>query len=122
MPSTHNPPDWPLCVCVCCCYLLLQQNQFLLGLAIGCAAVTVIAVVLMELMRRSFVRQQQQDQVGITPERTLQQKMKGCYLSKPGPQLQEMLRNTRPGLLAVAEAQLRQQQEAAKAATAAKGS
>jgi hypothetical protein len=112
--------------------LLLQENQFLLGLAISCAAVTAIAVVLMLLMRRSFARQQQlQDQVGhnlpagITPERTPQQKMKDCYLSKPGPDLQEILRFTRPGLLAVAEAQLRQQQEAAAvraAAAAAKGS
>lgn len=105
-----------------------QENQFLLGLAISCAAVTAIAVVLMLLMRRSFMRQQQlQDQVGhnlpagITPERTPQQKMKDCYLSKPGPDLQEMLRFTRPGLLAVAEAQLKQQQDAAAAKAAAAG-
>lgn len=119
------------CAFAVCHLLLLQQNQFLLGLAIGCAAVTAIAAVLMVLMRRSFVRQQQlQDQVGynlpagITPAATPQLKMKDCYLSKPGPDLQEMLRHTLPGLLAVAEAQLRQQQQAAaaKAAAAAKGS
>lgn len=85
--------------------LLLQENQFLLGLAVSCAALTAIAAVLMLLMRRSFAQGQQlQEHVGrnlpanITPNRTPQERIKDCYLNKGGPDLQEMLKYTRPGV------------------------
>lgn len=34
---------------------------------------------------------------GITAARTPQEKIRGCYINKGGPELQEVLRHTRPG-------------------------
>lgn len=66
---------WSLQLCNCACPVLppacqppthLQENQFLLGLGVSCAAVLSIAVVLMSFMWQSFKQEQQlQDQVGL---------------------------------------------------------
>jgi hypothetical protein len=46
-------------------YLQIQENQFLLGLGVSCAAVLTIAIVLMSFMWQSFKHEQRlQDQVG----------------------------------------------------------
>lgn len=82
----------------------LQENQFLLGLGVSCVTVLVMSAVLMLCMRRSFEHERQlQAQVGrnlpagTTAARTPQEKVKGCYINKGGPELQEMLKHTRPG-------------------------
>jgi hypothetical protein len=86
-------------VCLC-----LQENRFLLGVAVSCVVVTLVSMMLMLLMRRSYaLEQKMSEQVGrdlpegLTPGRTPQEKIKGCYLNKAGPELQEVLKLTRPG-------------------------
>lgn len=88
--------------CAACC--VTQDNQFLLGVAVSCVAVTIVSLVLMLLMRQAYTREQKlSEQVGrdlpegLTPGRTPQEKIKGCYLHKGGPELRDILKLTRPG-------------------------
>lgn len=81
-----------------------QENQFLLGLGVSFVAIAAVSAGMMLAMRRSFVQQAQlQEQPGselppgLTPARTPQEKVSGCYLNKGGPELEALLRATRPG-------------------------
>lgn len=76
----------------------------MLGVAVSCVVVTLVSLVLMLLMRRSYaLEQKMSEQVGrdlpegLAPGHTPQEKIKGCYLNKGGQELQEMLKLTRPG-------------------------
>lgn len=76
----------------------------MLGVAVSCVVVTLVSVLLMLLMRRSYAHEQKMsEQVGrdlpegLAPGRTPHEKIKGCYLNEGGPELQEILKLTRPG-------------------------
>jgi hypothetical protein len=82
-----------LCLC-------LQENRFLLGVAVSVVVVTLVSVVLMLLMRHSYAHEQKMsEQVGrdLRAGRTPQEKIQECYLNKGGEDLEKMLKHTRPG-------------------------